>query len=192
MLSTRKSLTRDVLESRGKHLDDNTCLFCSERETSQHLFFDCVVAKQVWTSISELLGLEIGSDFESVGSKWLCNKKFLVHNMISSAALWSIWKLRNNIHFQNSRWRDLGSLLLRITRTIQNWIILSPGQFEGQVNSFGERAKENSVQTWETYWLKRGVSPSSMADWRTSNYNWDMKYLPEDLKRICESEMLSF
>jgi len=44
LLTRKKNLTRDVTESRGKKLDDNTCLFCSERETSHHLFFDCVVA----------------------------------------------------------------------------------------------------------------------------------------------------
>ena len=87
LLSRRQNLTRDVLESREKHLEDNTCPFCSERETSHHLFFECVVAKQVWAIISELLGLEIGSDFESVGSRWLSNKRFLVHNMFSSATL---------------------------------------------------------------------------------------------------------
>lgn len=57
------------------------------QETSQHLFFECVVAKQVWSMISELLDLEIGSGFESIGSRWLSNKRFLVHNMFSSATL---------------------------------------------------------------------------------------------------------
>jgi hypothetical protein len=37
-------LTRDKLEKRNE-MDDLSCLFCSEAETVNHLFFDCVVAK---------------------------------------------------------------------------------------------------------------------------------------------------
>jgi len=135
LLSRKKNLTRDVIESRGKKLDDNSCLFCSERETSHHLFFDCVVARQVWLAISELLDTDIGVNFESVGSKWLSNKKFFILNMITSATLWCIWKLRNDLHFQNKRWRDLGTLLMKIAGTVQNWTILCPGSLKDRLKT---------------------------------------------------------
>jgi hypothetical protein len=44
LLSKNKNLTRDNLNIRKK-LDDLTCLFCTENESVQHLFFECVVAK---------------------------------------------------------------------------------------------------------------------------------------------------
>jgi len=41
----------------------------------------------------------IGDNFTSIGTMWLSNKRFLVHNMIISAALWGMWKLRNELCF---------------------------------------------------------------------------------------------
>jgi hypothetical protein len=60
-----KLLTRDNLEKRRK-VEDKTCLFCSEKETICHLFFEYVVVKQAWDTISAVYGFPIGSDFESM------------------------------------------------------------------------------------------------------------------------------
>ena len=144
LLSKNRNLTRDVLESRGKLLEDNTCLFCTERETSHHLFFDCVVARNMWCVISELLNLDIGSDFESIGGKWLSNKRFLIPNMCTSASLWCLWKLRNDMHFQNIRWRSMEVLLLKIAGTLQNWIILCPGNMKDSLSSLVEKLRKNA------------------------------------------------
>jgi hypothetical protein len=46
--------------------------------------------------------------------------------MITSAALWALWKLRNEMCFQNRAWRNMGRLLMRVVSLIQNWIILCP------------------------------------------------------------------
>ena len=50
LLTHNKLLTRDNLSKR-QHLDDASCIFCSEPETSTHVFFECVVAKVVWERI---------------------------------------------------------------------------------------------------------------------------------------------
>jgi len=60
----------------------------------------------------------------------------------------------------------------------------------GQAVNFGRPSKENHLQTWENYWLKRGVSAESLAAWKLTNYSWDLKLMPQDLKEICEPEML--
>jgi len=144
LLSKNRNLTRDVLESRGKLLEDNTCLFCTEREISHHLFFDCVVARHMWCVISELLTLDIGSDFESIGGKWLSNKRFLIPNMCTSASLWCLWKLRNDMHFQNTRWRSMEVLLLKIAGTLQNWIILCPANLKDSLSSLVEELRKTA------------------------------------------------
>jgi hypothetical protein len=89
LLSKNKLLTRDNLEKRG-NLDDNSCVFYSEKEIVSHLFYDCVVAKRAWNLIFESIGLQVGSSFESVAILWLCNKKFGITNMITSAVCWSL------------------------------------------------------------------------------------------------------
>lgn len=53
LFSKNKILTRDNLSIR-KHLDDKSCLFGSQPEIVQHLFFDCVVARQMWECLSEV------------------------------------------------------------------------------------------------------------------------------------------
>ena len=81
LLSKNKVLARDNLSIR-REVEDATCLFCSEQETVCHLFFDCVVAKQLWSYISECFGFNVGMNFESIGSMWLSRKKFIVHNIL--------------------------------------------------------------------------------------------------------------
>jgi hypothetical protein len=61
----------------------------TRHETCHHLFFDCVIAKDMWI-ISRVVGREIGSSLESIGACWLSSKKFITLNMISAAALWAI------------------------------------------------------------------------------------------------------
>ncbi|PUZ51902.1 hypothetical protein GQ55_6G228400 [Panicum hallii var. hallii] len=66
--------------------------FRNEEETPRHLFFGCVVAIQILCSISEVVGLKCGDDFISIGKLWLSDKKYAAVNIISSAALWGLWK----------------------------------------------------------------------------------------------------
>lgn len=115
LLGKNKVLTRDNLAKR-QGVEVDTCLFCDEKESCNHLFFECTVAKCMWEHISLVVG-ELGASFESIGSKWLSNKKFVAVNIISSAALWGLWKLRNEICFQNTGWRDMKHLLSRILGT---------------------------------------------------------------------------
>jgi hypothetical protein len=106
------------------------------------MFFECVVTRHMWGVISELLNLDIGSDFESIGGKWLSNKRFLVLNMFTSASLWCLWKLRNDMHFQNTRGRSMEVLLLKIAGTLQNWIILCPGNQKDKLSSLVEELRK--------------------------------------------------
>jgi hypothetical protein len=52
-------LTRDNLEKR-RHVDDKSCLFCSDLESISHLFFECVVARKTWVMVSSVLGWRLG------------------------------------------------------------------------------------------------------------------------------------
>jgi len=51
LISNNRVLTRDNLVKR-REVTDATCLFCSEKESISHLFFDCCVAMHVWKFIS--------------------------------------------------------------------------------------------------------------------------------------------
>jgi hypothetical protein len=96
LLSQNRLLPRDNLGKR-RSVDDPSCLFCKEPETIFHLFFGCVIASKVWRMVSQVIGIHIGSDYESVARLWLCNKRFGLINVISSAVCWCLWKLRNHL-----------------------------------------------------------------------------------------------
>lgn len=57
---------------------------------------------------------------------WISNSRFAVNNIFTVAGLWGLWKLRNFICFQNGLWKDVPSLLHKVTLLIQNWKILCP------------------------------------------------------------------
>jgi hypothetical protein len=79
LVSNNKVLTRDNLAKR-REVSDTTCLMCNELESVTHLFFDCCVANLVWSTISDLLGLNLGENFESVARLWLANKNHELTN----------------------------------------------------------------------------------------------------------------
>uniref|UniRef100_A0A453CP96 Reverse transcriptase zinc-binding domain-containing protein n=1 Tax=Aegilops tauschii subsp. strangulata TaxID=200361 RepID=A0A453CP96_AEGTS len=118
-------MTRDNLRKRHiiKPLD---CVFCSEHETKSHLFFECVVAKNVWPFIADHFKIQIGTDFESVARFWVSNKKNSALNMVSSAVLWCLWKYRNSIIFNNTIWTSISQVWRLILRTLKFWVILAP------------------------------------------------------------------
>jgi hypothetical protein len=47
------------------------------------MFFECVVATKLWDMISQAAGVVVGGSFENFDARWLCNKRFLVINMIA-------------------------------------------------------------------------------------------------------------
>jgi hypothetical protein len=49
-LTRNRVLARDALAKRRK-VEDEGCMFCADKESVQHVFFDCVVAKQCWVLI---------------------------------------------------------------------------------------------------------------------------------------------
>jgi hypothetical protein len=90
------------------------------------LVFNCVVAKQLWSILSEILNGQVGTDFVSVGTMWISNRKFIVENIFCAAALWGLWKLRNNMCFQGTLWVDVRVLILKVTAMLHNWSSLCP------------------------------------------------------------------
>ena len=123
LLANDKILTR-INFSRQRQVDDTTYLFCSEVETAQHLFCECVVAKIIWETISDILEIQIGSDFESIARWWISEDRNSVINVISSATLWSIWTIRNAMCFQGLRWPGVKVLLQRTSAFIRSWRVL--------------------------------------------------------------------
>jgi hypothetical protein len=100
--------------AKRKKGEDKSCLFSCVEEYVQHLFFQCVVAKQCWCIFSKILGINIEESLIDIGKLWLSNKRHTVVNIVTSAVLWNLWKLRNEICFQGSEWKSMEILLHRV------------------------------------------------------------------------------
>jgi hypothetical protein len=73
LLSNDKLQTRDNLSKR-RPVEDGSCLFYKEYESTRHLFFECGVAKPVWDVISDIFNISVGASFVSVARWWLSKK----------------------------------------------------------------------------------------------------------------------
>ena len=102
LVSHNKILTRDNLSKR-QVIEDQSCLFCSCPEFVSHLLFDCVVARVVWEEISIVTCVSVYSaSYERIAGLWLSELKHIVVNVIYAAALWVLWKIRNDMCFNRT------------------------------------------------------------------------------------------
>jgi hypothetical protein len=92
-----------IILQKKRRVEDGSCLFCNEAETVAHMFFESCVSSVLWNEISDVIGMKVGSDFESVARWWLCDKKLKKIECFQdrTAALWSIWKSTNGLCFQD-------------------------------------------------------------------------------------------
>ena len=69
------------------------------------------MAKHVWAAFTVWLDRRLGDGFECVASLWIANKRYMICNIVSSAVLWVLWKLRNLLCFQGIPWSGMGKVL---------------------------------------------------------------------------------
>lgn len=76
--------------------------------------------------ISDVLGIKMGKNYESIAKLWLCNKRYGVTNIVTSALCWSVWKLRNILCFQGAPWTGMRTLWQRMVSLLRCWNVLVP------------------------------------------------------------------
>ena len=96
------------------------CSLCKEIETVRHLFFDCIVATCLWADVKEIFDIMI-TDFYSLASKWLCNRRYMQLNVVSSVVLWTVWNNRNNIVFNRKSLINLKQVWSLALTYLRNW-----------------------------------------------------------------------
>ena len=135
LLSNNKLMTRDNLLKRKMHKPTD-CVFCKELEPIDHLFFECIIAKEIWYYVSIFFGFNIGSNFLSLATFWISNKKHASTNAICAAVLWGIWKFRNALIFDNQTWLCMKQVWWQILKSIKKWrLIFKPHMLE-RIDSF--------------------------------------------------------
>jgi hypothetical protein len=109
--------------------------------------------------MSKILGISVGRDFESIAKLWLRDKQFKYINMCNAAVLWTLWKTRNDLCFQDPHWRGTRKILGRCAQSIKSWSMLVP--------------KAQSIKSWSMLVSKAG----------------DLDRVVEDLENISASPM---
>ena len=100
LVSNNKLLTRDNLQKR-QTVDNASCLFCSDPENVDHLFFGCVVAIELWRVIFDISNKHLGMSIDDMLEWWSDNKNHPADCLLHSAVLWTLWKYRNDICFNH-------------------------------------------------------------------------------------------
>ena len=138
LVTKHRILTKKNLQNKG-WLGDITCEFCSYAESSNHLFFRCFYAKQVWMWMGQCHNrYHHWSSIEDV-IQFACTLSrvdriaFLI---VVCAVIWSIWKHRNDLCFNNVRIYTARSLILQILSLITYW----SGTIQGDI--------KQAIGTW--------------------------------------------
>jgi hypothetical protein len=76
-------LTRDVLLHRGWRGKEANCVFCEGKESINHLFFECALAKYLWSFVTCCLCLERAPTcFADIGS-WIWRFPVKIRGMLT-------------------------------------------------------------------------------------------------------------
>jgi hypothetical protein len=74
----------------------------------------------LWQEVQEIFGIRV-HDFLSLASKWLCSRRYLQFNVVSSAVIWTIWNNRNSIVFNRNPWLNMKQVWQRLLRYLKDW-----------------------------------------------------------------------
>lgn len=82
---------------------DGKCCFCAQNKTVQHMFFECTMARHIWSLVAVVVGVDCGA--VSWESFWIWVEMFMPRvvkfHMVGLAGIcWAIWRARNNICFE--------------------------------------------------------------------------------------------
>jgi hypothetical protein len=111
-----------------------TCVFCNEVESCQHLFFDCVVASNLWKEMGLVLGIQPQfKTMTDISAFWRDKKRHVLYNMICADTLSSIGITRNDMVFSRSQWFGIHVLWRKVVYNCAQWKILLKEEEKGSV-----------------------------------------------------------
>ena len=91
-------LTKDNLVKRNWN-GSTKCVFCTHDETIKHLFFQCKVARSIWSAIQIASNLYPPRSVANIFGNWLHgvdSKERTIIRVAALAVIWSLWLCRND------------------------------------------------------------------------------------------------
>jgi hypothetical protein len=121
-------LTKDNLIKRKWQGDEN-CYFCDHKETVQHLFIECPLAKMVWCVVHMAFAIIPTTSIKNLFGNWLVgvSKHERAYIRVGACALvWAIWKVRNDYIFNNAKSTSFMQVIPLASHWIRTWSCLQP------------------------------------------------------------------
>lgn len=150
LLDKNKLLTRDNLHKR-QNVPDRTCLFCSDPESACHLFFECVVAAELWRVVGELIGSASITNMTVLLDHWEHSPN-AAGVIVQAAALWALWKCRNDICFNRVFWSGIQVIVRKTASILTLWEVLWPDavkvELEECVRRLEQTARDPPLILW--------------------------------------------
>ena len=126
----RVILNKDNLVKRNWN-GSTKCVFCLHNETIKHLFFDCKVARSIWSTIQIASNLYPPRSVANIFGNWLHGIDHRFRTIIrvgAIAVIWSLWLCRNDKVF-NDKNVSLLQVIYRCTSLLRLWSILQRVEF---------------------------------------------------------------
>jgi hypothetical protein len=127
----------------------------------------------MWGMLSEVTGLPVITDIESMAKWWLKRKSFSCMNVTLAAIVWSIWKTRNNMCFQRLCWSKVEAMFGTCARLIKNWKILSKPEDVNVLETWAQAMEERSARPPCLGWRPQAIEslPFERCENRVLNYD---------------------
>ena len=136
-------MTKDNLCKR-KWKENMSCAFCTDHETVQHIFFECLTAKYMWRLLTYSLGAECRPGNMNQYWIWINNilpQCPLMHAVGLAAVCWAIWRTRNAVCFDDRRVKSPTEIMCMICSFLTYWAGLLKEDLKQQVIQGAEALK---------------------------------------------------
>jgi hypothetical protein len=120
--------------------------FCNTSESIEHLFFDCYMARYIWSLIAHAMGANCRPcSFEQF---WIWVDRYISSNkrihLGLSAICWAIWKIRNAIHFEKKQVKSPTEIICLASSFLTYWAGL-PKAIDKQALEAGAEAMKEAA-----------------------------------------------
>jgi hypothetical protein len=129
-------LTKDNLVKRN-WTSNESCYLCDNKESIQHLFFECPLAKIIWRIVHMTFGLEAPKNVSNLSGNWLKGipKKDLIWIIVGvCVVIWAIWNNGNYYILTNQKTLLYAGYLYGYA--LDPYVILSPTRGTSGVDGF--------------------------------------------------------
>ena len=157
-------LTRDVMKKRN-WAGNTKCSFCQNRETSQHLFFTCPVARVVWRTVGCVFGTDLYPDNLWQYFSWCYT--FLpdgarFYTVGLAAICWAMWICRNRATFECKKLSTPFDVVFSACAYMNYWVGLMVGVNREAMERGAKMLKTNAAAMMRICAAPAG----STMDWR--------------------------